>query len=308
MGVKTGTSSTPPASPIPIGWCMALLLTLCLTLATCLQLFFQNWAGGRAESASVLNVLVGDSREMFAGYFFEHADIYFHSGFYPSLFDQAAKTEKSEMTETQKEPAAGSSTKEGHTGEKEHDDLPDFMKAPSDWIDRLDRFFHPSSHLHLEKAGEAREILPWLRIAAELDPHRVQLYVTTAFWLRKNMGKDGEAEEFLRQGWKANPDSYEILFELGLIQEEFHKDPDRARNFFEAALRKWRSSEAAKAEPDRFSLDRIVSRLALLEEATGHLPQALEYMILWKSVSVSPGLVQERIDALQTRIKEKPKS
>jgi tetratricopeptide (TPR) repeat protein len=305
MGETTSTSSTSRPAPIAIGWFIALLLALCFTLATGLQLWFQQWAGGRAASASVLNVLVGDSREMFAGYFFERADVYFHSGFYPSIFDQAQKNEKSEMTESQKEPSTGAG--ESQTAHKEHDDLPDFMKTPADWIDRMDRYFHPSAHLHLEKPGEAREILPWLRIAAELDPHRVQLYTTAAFWLRKNMGKDAEAEEFLREGWKTNPDSYEILFELGAIQEEFHKDPDRARNFFEAALRKWRSTEADKTEPDRFSLDRIVSRLALLEETTGRLPEALQYMTLWKSVSVSPEAVQARIDALKARIKEKGK-
>ena len=288
-------------APISVGWFLALLVTLCVTLATCLQSWFQQWAGGRVESASVLNVLVGDSREMFAGYFFEHADIYFHSGFYPSIFDRAEKAGKSEMIESQKEPSKGAGEKAAT--HKEHDDLPDFMKTPADWIDQFNRYFHPSTHVHLEKAGEAREILPWLRIAAELDPHRVQLYTTTAFWLRKNMGKDAEAEQFLREGWKANPDSYEILFELGAIQEEYHKDPDRARNFYEAALRKWRSSETGKAEPDRFSLDRIVSRLALLNEATGRLQEALQYMILWKSISVAPESVQERIDALQARLK-----
>ncbi len=307
MAATFRTSSTRSAVPISIGWFIALLLSLCFTLATCLQVWFQQWAGGRADSASVLNVLVGDSREMFAGYFFERADVYFHSGFYPSIFDRTEKNGKSEMTESQKEPSTGPG--EGQTSHKEHDhdDLPDFMKAPANWIDRMDRYFHPSSHVHLEKVGEAREILPWLRIAAELDPHRVQLYITTAFWLRRNMGKDTEAEQFLREGWKANPDSYEILFELGTIEEEYHKEPDRARNFYEAALRKWRSIETGKAEPDRFSLDRIVSRLALLEETAGNLQRALEYMNVWKSVSASPDAVQERIDALKTRIEKSSK-
>jgi tetratricopeptide (TPR) repeat protein len=306
MDEKNRTSSTLRRTSPHVGWVIALLATLCLTLAIRLQLWFQQWAGGRSSSASVLNVLVGDSREMFAGYFFERADVYFHSGFYPSIFDQTAKTEKSEMTETPKAPSAGAG--EHQTDHKEHEDLPDFMKTPTDWIDQFDRYFHPSTHVHLEKAGDAREILPWLRIAAELDPHRVSLYTTAAYWLRRNMGKDAEAEQFLREGWKANPDSYEILFELGVLQEECHKDPDRARNFFEAALRKWRSSESGKEEPDRFTLDRIVSRLALLEETTGRLQEALQYMILWKTVSAAPDAVQKRIEALQARIKEKGKS
>lgn len=306
MNAQPQSSSSLHHPPVGIGWIIALLLTLCLTLATSLQLWFQGWEGGRAASASVLNVLVGDSREMFAGYFFERADVYFHSGFYPSIFDRAEKKQKSEMTETPKEASETTKQRNGNGIDiQEHDDLPDFMKMPSDWIDQFDRYLHPSKHIHLEKAGEAREILPWLRIAADLDPHRVQLYTTAAFWLRKNMGKDAEAEQFLREGWKANPNSYEILLELGIMEEDIHKNPDRARNFYQAALRQWRSSESTKAEPDQFTLDRIVSRLALLEESTGHLQEALQYMKLWKSVSISPKAVQDRIDALETRLKPK---
>ena len=32
---------------------------------------------------------MGDSRQLFANHFFTKADVYFHSGYYPSVFDQA---------------------------------------------------------------------------------------------------------------------------------------------------------------------------------------------------------------------------
>ena len=32
---------------------------------------------------------MGDSQQLFANHFFTKADVYFHSGYYPSVFDQA---------------------------------------------------------------------------------------------------------------------------------------------------------------------------------------------------------------------------
>src|SRR5262249_61275028 len=49
--------------------------------------------------------------------------------------------------------------------EKEHEATMDFLGQPKDWIDAFSRHFYPSSHSHLDKPGEAREILPWLRVS-----------------------------------------------------------------------------------------------------------------------------------------------
>src|SRR5438309_1796727 len=83
----------------------------------------------------------------------------------------------------------------------------------ADWIERFGRHFLITQHSHLS-GGNEREILPWLRFSAELDPQRVETYTVAAYWLR-SMGKIVEAERFLRDGLLANPGSPEILFELG---------------------------------------------------------------------------------------------
>ena len=66
-------------------------------------------------------------------------------------------------------------------------------------------------------ASEVKEIMPWLKISAELDQHRVETYLVTAFWLRVRMNKVDDAEEFLRDGLRANPGSAAILYELGQL-------------------------------------------------------------------------------------------
>ena len=67
---------------------LLLLLAACFSLATVIQPRAQGWSK-RAGSGSVLKVLLGDSRRLFANHFFVQADVSFHSGYYPSIFDQA---------------------------------------------------------------------------------------------------------------------------------------------------------------------------------------------------------------------------
>jgi len=87
--------------------------------------------------------------------------------------------------------------------------------------------------------------LPWLRLAAEMDPHQVQTYLTASFWLRSALNQPKEAEEFLREGLRANPDSFDILIELGYVYDFNKNDPRSARRLWELALQKWKRQEAA---------------------------------------------------------------
>src|SRR5207237_4419055 len=129
---------------------------------------------------------------------------------------------------------------------------------------------------------------------AELDPQRIETYTVAAYWLR-NLGKLKEAEDFLREGWRNNPDSYEILFELGRLYAENNHDLARARNVWELALRKWTAQESTKKEPDNQKLEEIVLHLARLEENAGRLPRAIELLNIARRVSPNPEALQRQI-------------
>ena len=78
----------------------------CFSLATLLQVRAPAGAE-RGQSDNVLNVLLGDGRHLFANQFFVQADVSFHSGYYPSIFDQAhAPKDTSHLTAKEGEPAA----------------------------------------------------------------------------------------------------------------------------------------------------------------------------------------------------------
>ncbi len=308
-----------------------LLLAVVLSLATGIQPRAVNW--GRGESDGLLKVVLGDGRRLFADYYFVKADVYFHSGYYPSIFDRSqAPKDTRHMTqqddeshdhpsgEQEKHPAPkdqpGQPDQPQHQADHDADHQPDhaedaheremaFLKKPRDWIEAFGRRFMITDHTHLQ-AGAEREILPWLRISAELDPERIETYTVAAFWLRNRLQKVKEAETFLREGLKANPNSHEILFELGRLYYENYHDAVRARNVWELALRKWTTQEITKKEPNLFELEQITVHLARLEEDQGNLQRAIELLRMAMKATPRPDLLQKQVDDLQKRLSTPP--
>jgi tetratricopeptide (TPR) repeat protein len=268
---------------------LALLLAAGFSLATVLQERTDGWnRPGRSDN--VLNVLLGDGRRLFANHFFTQADISFHSGYYPSIFDQARMSkDTSHLTAKEGEPAA-----------EEHEKQMNFLGPPRDWIEAFGRHFMITEHTHLQGHHES-EILPWLKMAAELDPQKVETYTVAAYWLR-DLGKVKDAERFLRQGLLNNPDSYELLADLGSLYYVDRHQPDRARKLWDLALRKWSDQEAAGKKPDLLKLDMITVSLARLEEKEGNLTRALQLLQLALKASPNPAAVQKQIDELKQKL------
>lgn len=273
-----------------------LLLLLLLSGAFTLGIFLQPRAlkrAGRGQSGSVLSLLLGDSRRLFANHFYVKADVYFHSGLYPSIFDQARDAEEKENHMAAEQ--------HGEHSESEHEADMHALGPPTDWIERFGRHFQVTEHTHLQGAN-IREILPWLAIAAELDPGRIETYTVASYWLRRELGKADEAEQFLRRGLSANPDSYEILFELGRLYYENRHDANRARNIWLLALRRWQQKEGTQKEPNWVAYDRITGDLAHLEEVEGHYSEAIKWFKVTKEHSPNPDDVQKQIDDLRGKL------
>jgi tetratricopeptide (TPR) repeat protein len=272
---------------------LLVLLAAGFSLATVLQERVSDWSK-RGESDNVLKVLFGDGRRLFANHFFVQADISFHSGYYPSIFDQTrAPTDTSHLTAKEGEPAA-----------EEHEKQMNFLGPPRDWIERFGRHFIITEHTHLEGEHET-EILPWLRLSAELDPQKIETYTVAAYWLR-DLGKIKEAERFLREGLLNNPDSYEILLELGSLYYEKNHDAARARKIWDLALRRWKEQEAAHKKPDLLKLDQIALNLARLEEREGNFARAIQLLESSKEASPHPEALQRQVDELKQKLAAQP--
>lgn len=268
----------------------------------------RRYAGLRAQRPTdVLSVLLGDSRKMFANHFFVKADAYFHSGFYPTIFDNRESFQTPHMA------GDAGAMKDENEGEETA-----FMGTPRDIIERFSRHFMPSVHTHLDQGGAegikpgsdlgeaagggVREILPWLQISAELDPNRIETYMVTSYWLRKRMGKVDEAEEFLREGLHSNPGDSSLLFELGRLYHEDRKNDDRARNLWELGAHRIQDAKKPWSDQEKFMLSNLALNLSRLEESHGNLSQALYWMQVFQPVSPHPSQVQTQIDELRNRL------
>jgi len=268
---------------------LVLLLPACFSLATVLQERASSWSK-RGGSDNVLNVLLGDGRRLFANHFFVQADVSFHGGYYPSLFDQArVPKDTSHLTAREGEPAT-----------EEHEKQMGFLGPPKDWIERFGRHFVITEHTHLEGPQEA-EILPWLRLSAELDPQKIETYTVAAYWLR-NLGKIKEAERFLREGLLKNPESYDILFDLGRLYYVNNHDAVRARKIWDLALRRWGEQAATNKDPDLLKLDQIAVNLAHLEEMEGNFERAIQLLEICRKASPHPEVLQKQIEELKQKL------
>src|SRR6185436_8710634 len=186
---------------------------------------------------------------------------------------------------------------------------------PRDWIEAFGRHFYPAEHSHLGEGthscgadcdhahapgehteschhvhgpdcdhekktedGDEREMLPWLKLAATLDPEMPESYVVAAFWLRNHLGKVDDAEKFLRDGLRANPGNPEMLLELGRIFKENRNDAVRARNVWEIAAQNWEKTEANKPDHQILVYAQLLGNLAKLEEEQKNYARAIEYL------------------------------
>ena len=265
------------------------LLALAFTLATGLALTTDKWSS-RAKSDNLFGMLFGDGRKLFANHFFTMADVYFHSGYYPSIFDKNSGEEKEIIS-------ASHGKKESEEDEKNED----FLGQPRDWIDAFGRNFRITQHTHLENHNE-REILPWLRLAADLDPQRIETYTVGAFFLREHLGRADQAEAFLREGLRNNPDSCEILFELGRVYHDSNHDAERARNVWLLGIKKFFLRPPDQQKEDKLIFEGLVVNLAHLEDEAGNYGAAINWLQAAQKVSPAPGALQKQIDELQKKL------
>lgn len=309
---------------------LSLLAAVAFSLGTAIEPWFQTWQGNRTGSANVLQVALGDGRRLFSNHFFLKADAYFHNGYYPSIFDRLSKVgESAHMAEAVRGEGGVEHgmdflgkphdwidrfgrnfypTRHSHLGADGHADGDVQEAGQDDHDDHKDHGHVHGEHCnhdhgHAAQAtapvGGEQELLPWLRLAAELDPERVQTYVVASYWLRTKLGKDMEAERFLRDGLQVNPGNPEILLELGRLYLEDRKDPVRARNLLELALKGLRQ-RPADDEDVRFLYGQTLNLLAFLERELKNPVRALEHYQALLEFTPNQKAILEWIDWLKT--------
>lgn len=274
---------------------LAALLVLSFGIAADLQPQFTALRSSRADG-DIFKVLLGDSRRLFANEFFVKADAYYHSGYYPTIFDNNQAFKTAHMAEDT-----------GAVSSKNHGEDENFLGAPRNWLDAFGRHFFPDRHTHLDEGGpnddlsgsdQVREILPWLKLSTDLDPQNVQNYTVTAYWLRERMRRTDEARQVLLEGLGENPGSCDILFELGRLYAESNHDTNRAMHVWMAAARNWKPIKGSDDDvaANNFIYEKITTQMGDTERVAGHWQQAIDWFEKARTVSSVPGVLQVRID------------
>ena len=293
-------------------WCLLVALFLaCFNFATVLIPRFQAVENARHQSDNFFVLLLGDSSRIFANNFFVKADAYYHSGYYPTIFDNKEAFQTPHIAE---DTGAVASHNQGEET--------DFMGPTRDWLDAFGRHFIPNRHTHLDEGGptddlskssQVREILPWLKLSSRLDPENIKTYLVMAYWLRSKLGKPSEAEQVLREGLRPNPGNPQLLFELGRIYYQDYKKPTRAQSIWEAALRSWAEEKPGVPESkrledtnenydDRYLFRELHEYLAQLEEDAGNYNAAIAHLQQAQLASPKPEELQKQIDALKQKV------
>lgn len=297
-----------------------LLVVLTFSLAAWVQPRFTKKEGGR-DSDNVFKVFLGEGRRLFANHFAVKADVYFHGGAYPSFFELAARAEDKAKEEEaghvhtadcKHEPEEHKHTADCKHGQEEdrghegHDESncktieKNAAEKPLDWIEAMGKKFTVTGHSHLE-GGKEREMLPWLKLSADLDPQRIETYLVASYYLATHLKKPLDAEDFLRQGLGANPQSYEILFELGNLYKNHLNRTNQAQNVWLLGLRRWDEVERGKEDQDKVMRARLLNNLAELEDKQGNSSKALQYLDEARNYSPSPAAIDERIKAIRAK-------
>jgi tetratricopeptide (TPR) repeat protein len=271
---------------------LVLAFAICFTLAVELDYPIHQLQSGteEEESSGVMASLLGDSRRMLANQLFVEADVYFHSGYYPSMFDKQ---------ETDIDVKGGSNEGKNGTGKAEIEES--FLGPPQDWIERFGRHFFPTVHTHLDDE-RSREVLPWLEMAAGMDPHLIETYLSASYWLRNTLNKPDEAEKFLREGLRANPDSFEILVELGNVDLVNRNDPKNARPLFALALKKWEQQEAAGTDPAPKAHGEILDGMVAADDKLNDLKQMLIDLEALKTAAPDPKAIEKKIEETKAKL------
>ena len=291
------------------GFLLAFFAVTAFTLATSIELRALRWKEGDRAGGALAKIL-GEGRRLFANQFITMADVYLHSGYYPSIFDRPeAKASRAVVSGDGDSLNPDQKRHESHQHdengaclhEDDHEKAMDFMGVPANWLDGFIRRFRITEHTHLEN-GREREILPWLRIAIELDPQKIETYTSTAYWLSQKLDRAKDAELVLREGIRNNPNNPELLLEMGLLQYKSNRDVAKARGLWVLALRRWGEQPEEIRKETPHVLDRIAVNLGRLEESVGNLPEAISYYELAMKVAPSPDALQKSVNEIKARM------
>jgi len=156
----------------------------------------------------------------------------------------------------------------------------------------------PVKHAHASDK-ETLEIMPWLRLATQSDPHNIEAYLVAAFWLNGEGKSPALALEVIEEAIQKNPGHYEIYLEKGrlyLSNGEFQP----AEEAFQTALTMLTHEEQSDPEQASIDMGLILMVQSYLFEVQGNRDAAIAATRQYLQRKPENQLAQERLAHLQS--------
>jgi tetratricopeptide (TPR) repeat protein len=137
------------------------------------------------------------------------------------------------------------------------------------WADSI----RPMGHVHAQGEG-LKEIMPWLRLSTEMDPHNVDAYLTTAYWLGEGLRRGDLAMNVLLEAQRENPRDYRVLSARAQLFFR-QRDDEQAGALLDAGIGLWPSGLDPQDRQCQLDLAQMCSYRAFLHEMKGEREKAL---------------------------------
>jgi len=227
------------------------VILMCLALSSVLALRIDTYRQACASEQPTSDVPVfmrflGEGRSLVSSLSILQADRYFHGGVGHFSGEGCAVTERENITGEEHE---------GHEGHEDH------VLYSRNILFRISQEIAATEHIHLH-GDQIKEIIPWLYYAAEIDSQNIQAYTLTGYYLCDRLDKVDQAIDFLQEGLKKNPDSWEINAELGRIYFQHIKNHETAVQYLSNARELLQN-----VSYDKFQERYVLSFLAMSYEA-----------------------------------------
>ena len=253
---------------------IATLPVIVLILAINLDSFFLNYNFKKSiPEKDVLYRAIGDLKETIGIIFWLKSDEYFHSGVTRIGNESCLKKQTEECDATQ-----------SHAKEK---------ICRFDFISAINQHVRITGHRHLS-GNEKIEMAPWIFLAAKLNPHNVDAYVTGTYWLSEILKKTNEALHFLEQGRASNPADWRIYDAFGRIYFILEKDYVKSAQYYKQSFMMMDDRNC-----DIFDKKQVLTFLAASFEKSGKYDQAIEYFGILHDLSGPDKVLEDRIEKLK---------
>jgi len=139
----------------------------------------------------------------------------------------------------------------------------------------VDRSVNAWNAVQRFKQNDPRQCLPLFRLMTWLDPNFVEAWTNGAMVIAMDRTEKANqmAMEFLREGYKRNPDCVDIPTTFGMLEITRHRDFDKSIGFFQKAVENGQRRFDALSENEKQAFLSAYRWLTLAYRNTGRLKQ-----------------------------------